>query len=147
MKVILLKDVAKLGKKYDIKNVADGHALNMLIPQGQVEVATPTSLKKVELLRAQMAEDLKVQEDLLIKNLKDIQGARIVVSENANEKGHLFAGIHKEELIKAIKEETRLDIIPDFIVLDKPIKTVGEHTIEIQVRDKKAEFTLVVEAK
>ena len=147
MKVILLKDTPKLGKKYDVKTVADGHALNMLIPQGFVQVASPSSIKKVEELRARDMENMKVQEDLLLKNLKDINGARISMTEKANDKGHLFAGIHKDELIKAIKTETRLDIMPDFINLEKPIKTVGEHQIEINVRDKKAEFTLVVEAE
>ncbi len=147
MKVILLKDIAKLGKKFDVKEVADGHASNMLIPKGLVEMATPKTLLRVETLKISEAQDKKVQEDLLIKNLKDINGVRIVLTEKANEKGHLFAAIHKEEIIAAIKEQTRLDISANFINLENHLKEVGEHTIDIEVRDKKASFVLSIEAK
>jgi large subunit ribosomal protein L9 len=51
MRIILLHDIPKVGKKYDIKNVSDGHALNLLIPKGLAEVATPAAQKKVEKLK------------------------------------------------------------------------------------------------
>lgn len=146
MKVVLLHDVAKLGKKYEVKNVSDGHAINLLIPQGLVEIATAGSLKKVEGLKAVHEAEQKIQMDLLMKNLGDIKDAVVTMKEKANEKGHLFAGVHKAELIPAIKEQTRLDLAAEFIVLEKPIKTVGEHKIEVKVGDKSAHFTLVIEA-
>jgi large subunit ribosomal protein L9 len=74
MKVILLKDVAKMGKKNDIKNVSDGHALNFLIPQGLVEVATPKSLKKVEVIKSREDAEKKIKTDLLLKNFGDLKG-------------------------------------------------------------------------
>ena len=146
MKVILIKDVAKLGKKYEVKEVADGYALNFLVPHGQVEVATPKAMKKVELLHLQEVQDKKVQEDLLLKNLKSLEGVTITLKEKANEKGHLFAGIHKAELIPEIKKQTELDIAPEYIELEKPIKEVGEHLIEVKVQDKIAKFKVVVDA-
>lgn len=147
MKVILLKDVAKLGKKYEIKEVSDGHAVNFLIPRGLVHVATNSNLKKIETQKGQDMNEKKVQSDLLLKNLHDIEGVVIEMSEKANDKGHLFAGIHKEELVPVIKEQTRLDIFPEFIVLEKPIKEVGEHEITVLVEDKTATFKLLVTAK
>ena len=72
MKVILLKDVAKLGKKYEVKEVPDGHATNFLIPRGLVEIATSGGLKKVELSREKEAQEKKVRDDLLSKNLQDV---------------------------------------------------------------------------
>lgn len=89
----------------------------------------------------------KVHEDLLLKNLEDLTGVTVHMSESANEQGHLFAGIHKEEIIPALKEQTRLEISPEYIVLEKPIKTVGEHEITVSVQDKKTTFKLIVEAK
>jgi len=147
MKVILLKDVAKLGKKYEIKEVSDGHAVNFLIPRGLVHPASNANLKKVETQKSQDVNEKKVQADLLLKNLQDIEGIVVNMTEKANDKGHLFAGIHKEELIIVIKEQTRLDILPEFIVLEKPIKEVGEHQISVMVQDRTVTFKLVVTAK
>ncbi len=146
MKVILLKDSKNIGKKYDVKDVSDGHALNHLIPQGVAEVATMASLKKVEILKAHAMEDMKIQENLLMKNMKAIGDLQITLKEKANEKGHLFAQIHKEDITKAVKAESQLDILPDFITLEKPIKEVGEHKVDVKAGDKTASFTLVVTA-
>ncbi len=147
MKVILLKDSKILGKKYDIKNVSDGHAINFLFPQGLAENATEKAVKKVELLKTQDMENKKVQEDLLIKNLKQVSALTITLTEKANAKGHLFAKIHAEEISKAIKEQSQLDIMPEFIILEAPVKEVGESMIDVKVRDKVAQFKLVVAAK
>lgn len=145
MKVVLLKDVAKIGKKYDVKNVADGHALNMLIPQGLAEIATPQKLKQVEKVRLELVAERKVQADLLAKNLKSLADVKIVAKGKASEKGHLFAGIHKEEIVRLLKEQARVDVLPDFIDLEHPLKEVGEHKISLTVGDKKAQFVVSIE--
>lgn len=146
MKVIFLKDVPKVGKKFETKDISDGYALNFLIPKGLAQAATKDAVKRLETLKAKDEAERKIQEDLLLKNLKEIEGKTITLSEKANEKGHLFAGIHKVELIPAIESQTRVQIHPDFILLDKPIKEVGEHPITVAVKDKKATFTLEVKA-
>lgn len=146
MKVILLKNVPKVGQKYDIKQVSDGYALNFLIPQKLAEVATVSAVKKVETLKAADASSRKVQEELLFKNLKQVNETKIEMSGKANDKGHLFSGIHKEEIVIALKTQAHLDLLPEFIDLSKPIKEVGEHKISVKVGDKSAEFGLVVKA-
>jgi large subunit ribosomal protein L9 len=147
MKVALTKDVVRLGKKNDVKTVSDGHALNLLIPQKLAEVATPAVLKRIELVKKQEVEEKKVMEDLLSKNLHTIHDKVVEIEREANEKGSLFAGIHKEEIVKAVKEVIDVDLLPEFIVLDKPIKEVGEHKIDIKVHGKSATFTLTIKAK
>jgi len=144
MKIILNQDVSKVGKKYEVKNVADGHALNFLIPRGLAVAATLGALKKLEIAKTMVAVEKKVQEDLLLKNLKSLDGARIEISEKANDKGHLFAGLHKEQIIPEIKKQTGLDVLPEFLILDKPIKEIGEQIIEVKVQNKTAKFTLIV---
>ena len=146
MKVILQHDVPKLGKKYDVKTVADGHALNFLIPKNLAEVATEKALKKLESLKATVVAERKVQEDLLSKNIKSIEGVSITIAGKANDKGHLFAGIHKEQLIPELKKQAGIDVLADFIMLDAPIKEVGEHKVEIKVHEKTAKFTLTIVA-
>ncbi len=145
MKIILLKDVPKVGKKYETKEVPDGYGRNFLLKRGLAEVATAGAIKRVEEIKKTAAVEKKIQEDLLMKNLEDLNGITITLKEKANEEGHLFAGIHKEEIISEIKKETRLDIIPEYIDLDKPIKKIGEFDIGISVNGKKAKFKLIVE--
>ncbi|NDE68140.1 50S ribosomal protein L9 [bacterium] len=144
MKIILLKDIPKVGKRWDTKDIADGYALNMLIPKGLAIAATADAVKRVALEKARTAGEEKVQEQLLVKSLHDIDGATVTITEKGNEKGHLFAGIHKLELIPKILEQTKVKLSPEYIVLDKPIKTAGDHMIEIKVKDKTAKFKLVV---
>lgn len=146
MKVILLKNVPKVGQKYDIKQVADGYALNFLIPQKLAEVATASAVKKVETLKAADAASQKVQEELLLKNLKQVNETSIEMTGKANDKGHLFSGIHKEEIVVTLKNQAHLDLLPEFIDLSKPIKETGEHKVVVRVGDKSAEFKLVVKA-
>jgi large subunit ribosomal protein L9 len=146
MKVILLKDVSKIGKKYDIKNVADGFALNHLIPQGKAKVATDTEVKKIEALKKVEEGERRVQMDLIMKNVSEVDKKEIKISAKANDKGHLFAQLHVADIVKAIKDSVGADISEDMIVLSKPIKETGDHDIVIKIGDKKASINLVVEA-
>jgi len=147
MKVILLKDVAKIGKKFEVKEVSDGHAVNFLIPRGLAQIATGSSVKSVETMLAQKGTEKKIKEDLLMKNIADLKGAHVEVSEKANDKGHLFAGLHAQEIATLIQAQTRLQVSAEHIKLDKPIKEVGEHTIKVSVEGKEAEFTLKIVPK
>ncbi len=147
MKVILLQNVPKIGKKYEQKVVSDGYATNFLIPRGLAEIATESSVSRIMLRKSQSDTESKIHEDLLLKNLHDLEGVRVEMTESANDKGHLFAGIHAEEMIPAIKEQTRLEVLPEYIVLEKPIKTVGEHQIPVTIQNTTVTFTLVVNAK
>jgi len=146
MKVILLQDVSGLGKRLEVKTVSDGHALNMLIPRGLAREATPGALKQAETERARLEAEHAIHADLLEKNLGSVEGKTIHITAKANEQGHLFASIHKEAIIQQLKDELRVEVRPDFLELPEHIKTVGEHTLTIAVKGKKAGFTLVVEA-
>ena len=145
MKIILLKDIAKLGRKYDIKTVSDGHALNLLIPRGAAIAATPDALKRVELEKAKLDGERRVQEELLVKNLEGLKDITLTVSGKANDKGHLFAGMHREEIAREIERQTRLRIDPSFIELDHPIKEIGEHNIIVKAEGKSVTFKLLIE--
>ena len=72
MKVILLKDVASVGKKYEVKNVAAGYANNYLIPNHLVEIATKKKIKYAEERQREIEGERRVQEELLAKNFKEV---------------------------------------------------------------------------
>ncbi len=146
MKIILLKDVPKVGKRYEMKDISDGYAANMLIPRGLAVAATPSAMKAFELERAKAESERKMHEELLLKNLNELEGKVISVQIKGNEKGHLFAGIHKTELIAEIEKQTRLQLNPEHVMLEKPIKVAGDHTIEVKGAGKSVKFTLRIEA-
>lgn len=147
MKIILLKDVPKVGRRYEIKDVSDGFALNMLLPRGLAEKATPDKIAKIEAQKSKDLADKKIQEELLLKSLEQIKGVILRFKEKANDKGHLFKGLSKEIILEELKKQTKFNIDVDSIKLDKPIKEVGDHKVLIEVLGKKAEFEVSIEAE
>lgn len=147
MKVILIKDFKGIGRKYEIKNVADGYALNYLLPNKIALQATDNVLKSLEVEKKAHDVELKIHADLLIKNLESIDGKTVTMLESANDKGHLFAAVHKAEIIPFLQEQTRVQMDAEYIVLEKPIKMTGEFQIPVKAHDKTATFTLVIKNK
>ena len=144
MRVIFLQDVPRVGRRHDIKEVNDGYAMNFLFPKKLAESATPQAEAKLERRKKEIVIEREVQESLLLKNLEEIKGKTVIIKAKADEKGHLFSGIHQKEILDAMREQHHAEIAPEFIVLEKPIKTVGEFEIPIEVNGKKSSFKLVV---
>ena len=146
MKIILLKDIPKLGKKYEVKNASDGHAVNMLIPRGFAIAATPENLRRIEGEHAKIEGEKKVYEALLTENLKTIEDTVLTITDKANEKGHLFAGLHQDAIAAELARQTRIQLDPSFIQLEHPIKEIGEHIIEVKGEGKSAKLKVIIKA-
>ncbi|MCK5027211.1 MAG: 50S ribosomal protein L9 [Candidatus Pacebacteria bacterium] len=144
MKVIFLKDIPKIGKKYESKDVSAGYARNYLIPNKLAEAANKKVLAKVELLRSLHEEKIREENKKLAKKMSDVAGTTITLKAKANDKGILFAGITVETILTEV-QKTAPEAREENIVLEKPIKELGEHTVQMTVQDKTAEFTVVVE--
>jgi large subunit ribosomal protein L9 len=145
MKVIFLQDVPRVGKKYDVKDVNDGHAMNFLLPRKLAEVATPKNLAQLEMRQKEIVIEREVQESLLQKNLEEIKEKIIVIKAKADEKGHLFSGIKNKEIVEEMKNQHHADISEECIALEKPIKEIGDYDIPIEIKNKKSSFKLIVE--
>ena len=145
MKVIFLKDVPRIGKRHDVKEVPDGYAMNFLIPRQFAIPATSKAVAELELRKKEVIIEREVQEILLLKNLEEIKGKVVMMKSKANDKGHLFSAIHKKEIIEGLKRQQNADISEEFIVLEKPIKEIGEFEIPIEIKHQKSFFKLIVE--
>ncbi len=145
MKVILLKDIPKIGKKYDIKDINDGHATNLLIPKKLVEPATPKRVAEIEAIKKGIQIEKNTQEGILNKNLEKISGLNLVIKGKASESGSLFSGIRKEDILEKMKKDHGVEISPEYLILEKPIKEIGEHSIPVQAKNKKVSFSLIIE--
>ena len=137
MKVILLRDVPKIGKKYDIKEVPDGHARNLLIPKGLVREATEQALREREREVAQRIDEEKLYNALLDKNFDILNSFTLSLFGKVNSQGHLFASIHKDAILKALKDSHHIILEENALMLEKPLKTTGVHEIPVQIKNKK----------
>lgn len=145
MKIILLKDVAKVGRIYETKEVADGYARNFLIARGLGLPATPANLRQVNATRARREQGSKLEVEEARQLLEILKNKKIKISARANETGHLFAGLHKAEIAAALVEQTGLAVPASVIQLEQPIKMLGEFTVGIKTPALAGEFKLVVE--
>lgn len=145
MKVIFLKDVPRVGKRNDVKEVNDGYAVNFLFPRKLALAATPQAIAELERRSKNIEIEREVQEELLMKNLEEIKNKIVHIKAKADEKGHLFSKIHTKEIVEEMKKEHHADIAEEFIVLEKPIKEIGEFDVPILIKGKKSSFKLVIE--
>ena len=145
MKVIFLKDVPRVGKRHDIKEISDGYAVNFLFPRKLAEMATPKAIIELEKRKKEIVIEREVKESLLEKHLTDIKGKTIILHKKADDKGHLFSAIHERELSEELMKEHKADVGEEFIDLEKPIKELGEFEIPVMIKGKKSFFKLKVE--
>jgi large subunit ribosomal protein L9 len=146
MKVVLLKDVKKMGRAHETVEVSDGYALNYLIPNRFAQTATGGMVRTAETRKAKTVADREMRVKLLAQNLKQLKDARIVVKATANEQGHLYDAVGEEEISKAAKESAGIDLPEDAIKLERRIKELGTFEINVAAGDQEGTFSLVVEA-
>ena len=132
MKVMLIKDVYKLGRAGDIKKVADGYGRNFLIPQGLAVLATSGAIKQVEKIRSQ-AEIRRTEQNSELKGLADqIKGVVVTFGAKAGETGKLYGSITTQDVATAISEQTRFEVKKQQIDM-QPIRNLGEFTAHVRL--------------
>ena len=132
MKVLLTKDVYKLGRAGDIKKVADGYGRNYLLPQGLAVIATAGAIKQAEKIRGQ-AEITRAQLNSELKDLaSQINGLIVVFSAKAGETGKLYGSITTQDVATAVQEKTRYEVKKGQIDM-QPIRNLGEFTAHLRL--------------
>jgi len=144
MKVILLQDIDKLGKKYDIKHVADGHARNFLLPKNLVKPATEENMKWLEAqqeeLRKKSEEDLKGVQAVA----SSLDGFELIMPVKIGEKEQLFEAVTAQKIAEKLKEQG-FDVKKTQINLKEPIKEAGEFPVKVQMsHNLEAEIKLII---
>ena len=131
MRVILLKDVEKLGKKGEIKAVADGYARNFLIPNKLAVLATKSELAKLE--EQKKIEAQKAEEELLHfqEIASQVDGLEIEMPAKVSEDGKLFGAVTPSQITEKLKEKG-FDIGKEQVKLESPIKEIGEYEATVE---------------
>lgn len=144
MKVMLIKDVYKLGRAGDVKKVADGFGRNYLLPQGLAVLATPGALKQVERIRSQ-AEIRRTEQNEELKGLAgEIEGVVLTFSAKAGETGKLYGSITTQNVAEALQEKTRYEVKRHQIDM-QPIRNLGEFFANVRLTmDLMPEIKIIV---
>ena len=144
MRVILLQDIDKLGKKYDVKEVSDGCARNFLIPKGLAKPATKEVMIWLETQKE--IETKKAEEDL--KKIQEwasaIDDREIVIAVKVGEQDQLFESINAQKISEKLKE-VGFDVKKTQIELPEPIKEIGEFPVKIKFdHNLEAEIRVII---
>ncbi len=145
MKVILLKDIKGVGRKYEEKNVSDGHALNFLIPNKMAVSVSANSAEQIKQLKAREEQKKAGHSKRLQENLFKLKDLELVIKTNANEKNHLFASLTKEKISQYLLKDKGIEIPAEYIILENPIKEIGTYSVPVSVDSIKHEFVMQVE--
>ena len=145
MKVILLKDIAKLGKRGEVKEVADGFGINVLIRKGDALQATPSELSKWKAKEDSKKHKQEVVSNLFVQLSDALHKMELTISgKKSDQKGQLFAQVKETEIADAIFEVTKLSVDPKQISLPSPIKSLGSHIFTLKQGEKKETITVLV---
>ncbi|MCB0102803.1 MAG: 50S ribosomal protein L9 [Anaerolineales bacterium] len=144
MKVLLIKDVYKLGRAGEIKKVADGYGRNFLLPQGLAVLATAGALKQIEKIKSQ-AEVRRNAQNSELKGIADmIKEVNLIFPAKAGETGKLYGSITTGDIAAALTEKIRFEIKRQQVDT-QPIRTLGEFTAHVRLTmDLVPEIKIVV---
>jgi len=144
MKVILVKDVENLGKKYDVKEVKNGYGRNFLLPQKLAKAATKKALKwledQKEVINKEAEEELKMAQELA----SNLDGVEVAISVKIGEEGQLFESINNQKIAEKLKE-MGFELKKSQIKLAEPIKELGEFPIKVGLEHNlEVEISLII---
>ncbi|MBI2065772.1 MAG: 50S ribosomal protein L9 [Candidatus Zambryskibacteria bacterium] len=131
MKIILLKDIKGVGKRFEEKEVSNGYAANFLIPRKLATSISGASAATVKTLKEQEEKARQKKVETFAENISKTAGAILEVKMRANEQGHLFEKITVEKVSEILNKELGIMIDPEQISLENPIKELGSFEIPV----------------
>lgn len=133
MKVILLEDVKKLGKKGEIVEVNDGYARNYVLPKKLGVEANGKNMNDLKLQNAHKEKVAKENLDAAKAFAADMEKDEVVVSIKAGEGGRTFGSVSSKEIAQSYKEQCGKEIDKKKIILPEPIKTFGVYEVGVKL--------------
>lgn len=141
MKVIFIQDVARVGRKGEVKEVANGFATNVLIPKKQAVIATGEAIKRLEVEKQNKEAKKELDKNLFLKAVSTLweeisstsNGLLEIAGHKSDKHGNLFSQIKEDDIVEAIYNKIKISFNPSQIDLGKsPIKKLGEYEIELK---------------
>ena len=147
MQVILREDIDNLGKIGDLVKVADGYARNYLVPKKKAIEATPKNLGAMEHAKKMVSDRLRKLKKEAAADADRIKALAVTIKAKVGEEGKLFGSVTSMDIAEAVKAQG-VSIDKRKIVLEEPIKRLGDYTISVKLpADVTAEFKVSVVAE
>ena len=146
MKIILLKDVSGVGKRETLEEVADGYALNFLIPNSLAVQATPQKVADLEKRRNESDVNVAARHAKWELTLENLAGKSIVLRAKVNEKGHLYKSITHRAITDEIEKSRKIELPNGAISVKESIKSVGISEAELTLGGRRVTFKIEVKA-
>jgi large subunit ribosomal protein L9 len=144
MKVLLLKDVYKLGRAGDVKKVADGYGRNFLVPQKLAVLATPGAMKQAERIRQNALADRARLNQEMGTVAEALSGLVLNFSARSGETGRLYGSITTGDMAAAIEKETKIHVDRRHIA-HQPLRELGTFKVPVRLTvDLIPEVTMIV---
>ena len=145
MKIILLQDEKKLGKKGDIIEASEGYARNYILPKKIGVEATPKNMNDLKLQKANESKIAQEQLDAAKALAVELESKQVVVKIKAGEGGKAFGSVSSKEIASAFKEQHGIDIDKKKIQLPESLKNFGSYEVNIKLHPQvTGKFTVKV---
>ena len=132
MKVILLKDIKKIGEEGKAVEVKDGYARNYLIPKGLAVKTTDEGLKKLEEIKRKRAKTSEEEKQKLLIFKEKLEAISLTITAKVKEGEDIFGSINELQILKALSDEN-IDLEKGKIVLEEPLKKVGVYNLKVKL--------------
>jgi len=146
MKVILTKDIEKVGKKGDIKNVSDGYARNFLFAKNSAVVATETSIKGVEDAKKRDLVRLAKEKEVFVELAAKLGKLSLTIARQVGEEDKMFGAVTAEDVAEAVKAEG-FEVDKRKVELHEPIKALGSFDVGIKLHHEVTATVKVIVVK
>lgn len=133
MKIILLQDEKKLGKKGDIIEVSEGYARNYILPKKIGVEATPKNMNDLKLQKANSAKIAQEQLDAAKALAASLEDKQVVVKIKAGEGGKAFGSVSSKEIAAAYKEQHDIELDKKKIQLPESLKNFGSYEVSVKL--------------
>jgi large subunit ribosomal protein L9 len=148
MKVVLLKDVAKTGRKGDVVEVSNGYGVNHLIPKGLAAIATKDAINKAKLADKQKKEIKKEAGGFIDQLAERVDGKKFQISVKASKGGRLYGSLDAKEVSKGLEKQWKVDEgqVSLMVGLAQPIRDTGKYPLEVEIssEDHKRKVDIVL---
>jgi large subunit ribosomal protein L9 len=136
MKVVLLQDVKKLGKRGDVVEVSDGYGRNVLIRRGLGQEGTKANLNNASQRKASKEFKDQVAADEAVIMASQLKDVKLTIPVHCGEDGRIFGSVTAKDISDALKKEYKFDLDKKNIRIKTPIKTLGEYDVSVWVHQQ-----------